>query len=176
MSSSDWLIFEWDLVTFAASTRLKIPPFVFRHADADDRETVEKVIRSAFSAEPPLSSRDSALIMSPEAACDTAFSGPQIACVVVQHGTRIIGASAMDSSEDTANHLLTGPCILQEYRNRGIGSALLFSSLEFLQDRGLEVARGRSRAQSTAGRFVYRKFDGRGTPIAIEPKPESVTA
>lgn len=176
MSSSDWLTFEWSLGTFVASARLKIPPFVFRCADADDRETVEKVILSAFSAEPPLSARDATLIMTPDAACDIAFSGAGIACVVVQHGTRIIGASAMDGSEDASNHLLTGPCILQEYRNRGIGSALLFSSLEFLQDRGLKLARGRSRAQSTAGRFVYKKFAGRGTPIAVEPKPETVTA
>ena len=38
----------------------------------------------------------------------------------------------------------SGPCILNEYRNRGIGTELLFQSLDALREAGLSQARGRS--------------------------------
>jgi GNAT superfamily N-acetyltransferase len=55
-------------------------------------------------------------------------------CMVVRHGSRIIGVSVLDTRGDAPNHLTTGPCVLQEYRGRGLGSALLRASLAGLRE------------------------------------------
>jgi len=173
MKLSDWQLYEWNLDQFPASQLPTLPPFVFRTAAAEDRAAVEKVIRSAFSQESGTSARKDSPLSSIDQACDLAFTDAQTACVVVQHGTRIIGASVMTPAPDAENHLLTGPAILHEYRNRGIGTALLFASLDFLKDAGVPQARGIAQAQSTAARFVYSKFDGKSIPV---PKADPVDA
>jgi predicted N-acetyltransferase YhbS len=160
MKASNWKTFEWDLSGLEPAHRPKIPPFVFRQATPADRETIEKVLRSVLSQEPAISNKQASPMLSIEEACDIAFSKPECACMVVQHGSRIIGASALDASQDAANHLLTGPSILHEYRSRGIGSALLFSSLDFLKDAGVLRVAGCARNPSVAARFVYPKFGG----------------
>ncbi len=168
MKLSDWQLYEWNLDLFPVSERPKLPPFVFRPASAEDRDTVEKVIRSAFAQEPGTSGRENSPLPSIDHACELGFTTAHTACVVVQHGTRIIGASVMTPLSDAGNHLLTGPAILHEYRNRGIGTALLFASLDFLKDTGVTQARGIALAQSTAARFIYPKFDGRSVSV---PRP-----
>jgi GNAT superfamily N-acetyltransferase len=98
-----------------------------------------------------------------------AFDTPEPACVVAQHGQRVIGASLLDARPDAPNHLLSGPMILHEYRNRSVGSALLAASLRFLRSRGLHSAKGVTRPGSTVARFVYPKFGGVQSPFAGDP-------
>ena len=57
------------------------------------------------------------------------FSHREIDCLVITHGNRTIGASLIKPSPEISNHLLSGPCISSEYRNRGFGSLLLKESL-----------------------------------------------
>jgi predicted N-acetyltransferase YhbS len=56
-----------------------------------------------------------------------------VPALVICHGQRIIGASALSTEMDAENHLLSGPCVLMEYRNRGLGTALLYYSLKQLR-------------------------------------------
>ena len=58
-------------------------------------------------------------------------------CMVVRHGSRIIGYLVFGTRGDAPNHLTTGPCVLQEYRGRGLGSALLRGWLAACARRGL---------------------------------------
>jgi len=90
-------------------------------------------------------------------------------CVVAQHGSRIIGVSVLDADPDSLNHLSSGPVILHEYRNRGLGSALLAASLNFLRQEGLSKVRGVTRANSTAARFIYSKFGSQQIACALDP-------
>jgi len=173
MKESNWAAFEWDTGMVQVVDRPKLPPFVFRRATSADRETVEKVFRSVFSQEPAIPNKQNSPMPTIEEACDTAFSGGACACVVVQHGNRIIGASAVNPSEHAPIHLLTGPCILNEYRSRGIGSALLFASLDFLKDSGLTRVIGYARHQSVAARFVYPKFGGKQS-VAVSAEDTTI--
>jgi ribosomal protein S18 acetylase RimI-like enzyme len=59
--------------------------------------------------------------------------------------------------------------ILHEYRNRGVGSALLAASLAFIRDRDVPVVRGVTRADSTTARFVYPKFSGVSAAGEFDP-------
>lgn len=169
MASFDWETFEWNLSRVVSGTRPTIPPFVFRRAEVDERDVVEKVVLSAFSMEPALADRSKSLAAHIQEACDAGFTKTGTFCMVVQHGTRIIGASIVNPDPDAENHLVTGPAILHEYRSRGIGSTLLFHTLDLLNDCGLEIARGRVRALSTAARYVYPKFDGTVSPLVAQP-------
>ena len=80
-------------------------------------------------------------------------------CLVLTHGTRIIAASALNVNDDAPSHLISGPCVLSEYRSRGIGTALLHESLEHLKAAGLATAFGVSKENVPASRFIYPKFE-----------------
>ena len=49
--------------------------------------------------------------------------------LVITHGQRIIAASAICTDADAESNLISGPCVLVEYCNRGLGTAL-FSEWE----------------------------------------------
>ena len=56
-----------------------------------------------------------------------------------------------------------------EYRNRGLGTALLHYSLKQLQNNGLERACGISKENVVASKFIYRKFGSVSEPCTFEP-------
>jgi len=97
------------------------------------------------------------------------FNGTEPLCLVIPKGNRIIAASLMDPTPEASSHLVSGPAVLMEYRNRGIGSRLLHASLNTLREAGLETASGVTRGRSVASRHVYPKFGGIGAPV-IFPK------
>ncbi len=165
-----WICFEWEVS--AADFGVPPPaPLVVRAAERDEEETVDKVVRNAFSMDSAwgdLSRRlDEGMGKFVEAAFDKSHGSPT--CVVALHGPRIIGASVMEANPDSSNHLVSGPMILHEYRNRGLGTALLAASLDFLRGKGLSKVRGVTRANSTAARFIYTKFSGQPIPYTLDP-------
>jgi predicted N-acetyltransferase YhbS len=165
-----WLCFEWDTATADFSAP---PPtsLSIRTANRDDEQVVGKVLRTAFSMDSSwgdISRRlDERMERFVEEAFDKSRATPS--CVVAQHGSRIIGVSVMDADPDSLNHLLSGPMLLHEYRNRGLGSALLAASLNFLRTVNLTKVRGVTRANSTAARFIYTKFGSQQVSCAIDP-------
>lgn len=165
--ANDWQRFHWDLDRTLDASRPVMPPFIFRSAKAEDLDAVLKVVSSALLMERAWTGSATDFGRDLEKRCEGAFEGDSPACVVVQHGTRIIGASVLQLDADAEFHLITGPCILHEYRSRGFGSALLQQSLERLREEGLPRATATARVNSTAARFVYPKFGG----VAEEPIP-----
>ncbi len=167
-----WVCFEWDVAT--ADLAVPTPkPLVVRGAERDEEETVAKVVRNAFSMDSAwgdLSRRlDEAMEKFVEDAFDKSHGAPT--CVVALHGPRIIGVSVLEAEAESPNHLVSGPMILHEYRNRGLGTALLAASLDFLRQKGLAKVRGVTRANSTAARFIYTKFAGHPIPYTLDPLP-----
>ncbi len=169
--ANDWQRFRWDLDKTLDAARPAMPPFIFRSADAGDLDVVLKVVSSALLMERAWTGSATEFSHDLEKRCVAAFEGDKPACMVVQHGTRVIGASVLKLDEDAGFHLITGPCILHEYRSRGFGSALLQQSLERLRDEGLRRAVALARVNSTAARFVYPKFGGVVEPMAASETP-----
>ncbi len=62
------------------------------------------------------------------------------------------------------NHLSPGPCVLMEYRNRGLGTALLGESLRQLREAGLSRAAALTKSNAPVAKFLYPKFNGVLTP------------
>jgi len=64
-----------------------------------------------------------------------------------------------------------------EYKNRGLGTQMLYASLALLRDRGFSTVRGVTRANGVAARHVYTKFgsisEAAQLPVSAENSPES---
>ena len=63
----------------------------------------------------------------------------------------MIGASILVPDPTRGNHLTPGPCVLMEYRNRGLGTALLEESLRQLRAAGLSRAVAAHEKQCSGG-------------------------
>ena len=163
-----WICFEWELASLELPVP-SVPPLVLRAAERAQEETTLKVLLSAFAMDTAWGDISRRLEEGMVHYVKQAFDRPDPSCIVALHGQRVIGASLLDPNPDAGNHLLSGPMILHEYRNRGVGSGLLAASLIFLRDKGLTKVRGVTRANSTVSRFVYPKFSSVQTPYNQDP-------
>jgi GNAT superfamily N-acetyltransferase len=157
-----WLRFQWDLGKISAEEINVPPPFMLRPADRNERDAVHKVVANAFSMDTGWSDiqRTFALVILRHVHAGFVADPPH--CVIIQHGKRIIAASILNCREGAENHLSSGPCVLHEYRGRGLGTILFRASLAVLRSAGLTQAYGFTRDKSTAARFIYPKFGGAG--------------
>lgn len=96
-----------------------------------------------------------------------AFNSESASWLALQHGARIVGGTLLMSDPNALAQFIPGPCILMEYRNRGLGTLLLSSALHHLRDAGMTRACARARESSPAARFLYLKFGGQSS--LIEP-------
>jgi len=163
-----WLCFEWQTHNLPNFDSLAAPLLV-RAAKKSEEEAVAKVLKSAFSADPAWGDVNRAVATRLAASTEAVFSAEETHCMVIVHGSRVIGASLLSVAADAPNHLLSGPSILHEYRNRGLASALLAASLDHLSQNDIKLARGITRANSLAARFVYLKFGGSAHPFDGDP-------
>ncbi|MEI7821130.1 MAG: GNAT family N-acetyltransferase [Verrucomicrobiota bacterium] len=154
-----WKRFAWDLTKLPAFESRLPSAFNIRAASRDEEKTVHQVIFTAFGLDTAWG--DSIRIVREfiEAQLAASFAHRAVPCLVLTHGTRIIAASALNVSEDAPSHLISGPCVLSEYRSRGIGTTLLHESLEHLKAAGLATAYGVSKENVPASRFIYPKFE-----------------
>ncbi|MEI6071615.1 MAG: GNAT family N-acetyltransferase [Verrucomicrobiae bacterium] len=163
-----WLCFEWQTDSLPDFSSL-VAPLAVRAVKKSEAGVVAKVLKSAFSADSAWGDVNRAVSARLAVAAEAVFSEEDPHCVVIVHGNRVIGASLLDAGAEAPSHLLSGPCILHEYRNRGLASALLAASLDHLGKNGIALARGITRANSLTARFVYPKFGGTARPFESDP-------
>jgi ribosomal protein S18 acetylase RimI-like enzyme len=165
MKLLSWLRYEWDLRKLDESPVELAVHYVIRKAIREEEDTVRKTIHSAFSLDADWSDALKRIWNGIDDDISAAFDSRDAHCLVLTHGARIIGASTLSLTPTDAVHLLSGPCILVEYRNRGLGTALLAESLRHLAEAGLEKAAGMTRKGVPAAKFVYPKFGGHSEPV-----------
>jgi len=179
-----WARFSWDLTRLAPVYPAIDSHYHIRQATADDEKAVRTVVLSAFTLDPNWAFLLRDLRGQLDASLNHAFGekrdrrdkrDPRDArdreepsCIVLTHGSRIIGASTLTFDPDAESHLLSGPCVLVEYRNRGLATALLAQSLTALRDAGLTIAHGLTRLNSLTADCIYTKFNSSG-PYEIKP-------
>jgi hypothetical protein len=108
-----------------------------------------------------------------ESHIDLSFTSASVPALVVTHGQRIIAASAIVLEVDAESHLISGPCVRIEYRNRGIGTALLLHSLKQLQQGGLSRGHGITKDTAATCKFVYPKFGSTSEAYEFDFSPVS---
>jgi len=155
-----WKRFTWELNNLPSvapdlNAQFRIRPFA-----KEEEKLVRSTISSAFSLDAGWSDALNFMKGRFEADLDEVFAQKEAACcLVLTHGTRIIGASALILEKEAPIHLASGPAILVEYRNRGLGTALLYQSLQVLKDEGLRQAHGLSKVNAPSAKFLYPKFN-----------------
>ena len=85
--------------------------------------------------------------------------------LVLQHGMRVVGVSAVMALAGQGTQLLSGIVMEYEYQRRGLGSALLLASLHHCANKGREKASVLTRVGVPAARYLYPKFGGLSTLI-----------
>jgi GNAT superfamily N-acetyltransferase len=160
-----WLRFSWDLTKVPKGDVSPPAPFLLRMAEADEVPVVEKVTGSAFRMDSGWGNFQEALLEHLNRQVHLAFDKPDgHRCLALLHGSRIIGSSVVTLDESAPAQFLTGPCVLHEYRSRGLGTVLLQASLAALAMSGLRTARGVARDRTIAARYIYPKFGGSSEP------------
>ena len=155
-----WNRFQWKTAVLTPSPALK-EPFSVRRARAEEKEAVEQV--ALLSLKMNTEWHDATTIASNyirEGIQQSFANSEEPSCLVISHGQRIIGVSMLDVRPEASYHLLSGPWVLMEYRNRGFGTALLYASLQELARCGITEAYGMTRRNTVSARFVYSKFGG----------------
>jgi predicted N-acetyltransferase YhbS len=168
MKWTRWTRFAWDLTRLAPAYSAIDSRYNIRQSTADDEKAVRTVVLSAFTLDSNWAFMMNGLRSQLESALDHLFQekepeGGRPVCLVITHGSRIIGVSVLTLRRDADNHLLTGPCVLMEYHNRGLGTALLAESLVVLRDSGVKTAYGMTVQNAPTGQFVYSKFESTST-------------
>ena len=154
-----WKRFTWDLSKLPPDHDTQLPShYSVRAASRDEEKAVRNVIFTAFGADSAWGDAFKQVRGFMEAQLSSSFAHRAVPCLVVTHGVRIIAASALNTGEDAFTHLTTGPCVLAEYRNRGIGTILLHESLLHLKMSGIDRAHGICKDNVPASKFVYPKF------------------
>jgi GNAT superfamily N-acetyltransferase len=164
-----WTRFTWDLSTLLTRENSVARCYTLRGASRDDEPSVAAVVLRAFSLDSDWADQWALLRERLEWQLHTAFERESIPAVVILHGARIVAASVLSTEVEAESNLISGPCVLAEYRNRGLGSALLHASLGQLAQAGLPLAHAISKENAPCTRFVYTKFCSTRAPCEYEP-------
>jgi ribosomal protein S18 acetylase RimI-like enzyme len=165
-----WKRFTWDLTQLPATESAPLHPYTVRAAFGDDSEAVAKIILSAFTLDPAWSDTFANIREWLSNQIVAAFEREAAPAVVISHGQRIIAASAMSTDVEADTHLISGPCVSMEYRNRGLGTALLYHTLSQLRQAGLRKVQGITKDGISATKFVYPKFSSTAEDYEFHPE------
>src|SRR6201988_4633239 len=131
MKSLGWSRFSWEVKDLPETSRYIITEtYGLRTASRQEKSLIQQVINSCFAQESCWNDVASKLMPRLQQEVEDKFAHHrEDDCLVLTHGNRVIAASVIDTSRSSDNHLITGPCITVEYRNRGFGALLLKESL-----------------------------------------------
>ena len=164
-----WKRFTWNLTTLPPLAHKLPEALQIRGSTRDEEKAVAHVVFTAFSLDMTWSDTLKLFRDRLEAGVRLAFARENVPAIIVAHGPRIIAASVLSTEEDAESNLITGPCVLPEYSNRGIGSALLHQSLLQLREGGLSTAHAVTKENVPAAKFVYPKFGSTAVAHDYEP-------
>ncbi len=135
-------------------------------AGAEDQEELQRVINKSLALDPSWNATLPDVSATVTTSIARALGAESTLCLALRHGTRIIGGTLLAPEVSASEHLVPGPCILMEYRNRGLGTLLLGAALRQLREAGVVRACAITREGSPVARFFYTKFGGNPSPIA----------
>lgn len=164
-----WVRFAWELKNLPEEGFSLESHYRIRRATRDEAHTVRDALVSAFALDTDWNDMLHVLKDFFGAQIEEVFSERDVPCLVLTRGYRVVGASVLSFSPAEENHLISGPAIVNEYRNRGLGTALLHASLVALRDGGLERAFGVTKLNVPTAKFLYTKFNSIHAPFEFEP-------
>ena len=174
MKLSVWVQFTWNLKSLTAETPKIDKRYTVEAATPDDRQLLLAAVSRSMSMEPAWSDDLAPRVKLAEEIIQSALPAGEVTFIAVKHGQRIIATSCIRDSGDKVSNLPLGVCVLNEYRNRGLGSFLLHESLRRLKERGLEEARVVTRKGITADKYLYPKYGSERVVLTGAPASVAV--
>ena len=169
MKLSNWIKFTWDLSQLPAFDSQLPEHYEITAVTAEDEKELRKIISSSFVLDPAWSPQMTEVMERLEFWLERALASSTCTFLALRHGTRIIGASIICSDAEADVHLIPGPCVSMEYRNRGFGTRLLEQSLSRLREAGLREAVGVAKENVPVTKFLYPKFNSTSAPHDFAP-------
>jgi GNAT superfamily N-acetyltransferase len=167
MKKTRWVNFVWDLAGNELPAIAAPRQYRLSLVKAGEREQLQGVIEKSFALDPGWNAALHMIDAQVKNSIAAAFDSESANWLALQHGARIVGGTLLMADPDAPAQFVPGPCILMEYRNRGLGTLLLCSALRHLRDAGMIRACAKTRENSPAARFLYPKFGGQSS--LIEP-------
>ena len=164
-----WKLFSWNLATLTEEPQPLPHGLLLRVAAKAEEPIIQSLVTRSFSTDAQWTGSYSRIADSLQDRIHEAFRSQPSPALVIHHGPRIIAASCFSTETDADNHLYCGPCVLPEYRSRGLASTLLLESLRLLKNMHIHVARGVCKEGTTASKFVYPKFRSVSDVYDTEP-------
>lgn len=155
--------FRWNLQDLPSDIPQFPKPYKQRGAEKHELADAISVVKASYNLDPEWSGYGKHLEEVVLPGLKSCFED-DVFCLFVFHGNRVIAASAYAPEPGDGVHLVTGPCVLVEYRNRGIGGALLAATLTALRENGVKTATGQTRPRTPSAKFLFTKFGGTEIP------------
>ena len=164
-----WKRFTWQTEKLPPLDQKLPAHFITRPATREEARAVAHVVITAFSLDSTWSDTLNQFRDRLEMQLDLAFQRETFPALVITHGPRIIGTSVLNTDTEADSNLISGPCVLSEYCNRGLGTVLLHASLKQLSESGLAQVVGITKENTTTCKFLYRKFGSENAPCDYAP-------
>jgi ribosomal protein S18 acetylase RimI-like enzyme len=165
MKLVQWVLFTWELDKLPTLGTALPAHYSLTTANQTDEKELRAVIGRSFVQDTSWGDAMHEVNDMLDGWLERAFEPEKSSiCLALRHGLRMIGASILIPDVAAGNHLIPGPCVLMEYRNRGLGTALLGESLRQLRAAGLSRAAALTKDNAPAAKFLYPKFNGVVTP------------
>ena len=169
MKLINWVQFTWDLTALPVEAPELPEHYQISAASDEDEKELRRVVTASFALDPEWNTTLQEVMQAVDSWLDAGLREGANGCLVLRHGSRIIGGSVLSLEADAANHFSPGPCVLMEYRSRGFGTHLLARSLAALRDSGVTRAVASAKETSPVTKFLYTKFNGVPSPQGASP-------
>jgi ribosomal protein S18 acetylase RimI-like enzyme len=169
MFKPEWIRFNWDLKKLPPAEPKAGAGLEVRFGQKDEAEAIVTMIERSYQAEQGWGVMRAPRVKELREIVLHGMDEKEIKVLVLQDGRRIVGASVLCIEADAPRQLVSGVCVLEEYHCRGWGSLLLWRSLKFLAEQGLDRASVVTRSNINAFRHLYPKYNS--TRERLEESP-----
>src|SRR5437899_4874695 len=153
MKRSRWVNFVWNLAGNELPAIAAPRQYRLSLVKAGEHGQLRGVIEKSFALDPGWNAALHMIDAQVKSSIAAAFDSESASWLALQHGARIVGGTLLMADPDAPAQFVPGPCILMEYRNRGLGTLLLCSALRHLRDAGMVRAWAKPRTHSPAPSF-----------------------
>lgn len=168
MFKPTWVQFTWDLTALPTNAPTLESRYTLNSATTADAELLDAAITRSYTMEQGWSNHLHLRLAQIRRSIQEDLPTGKTNFIVIRHGARIIAGSGIREQGDATINFVTGVCVLNEYRCRGLGTFLLHESLRQLREKGLKTAHAITKKGVTAERFLYTKFGGKASTPAEE--------
>jgi ribosomal protein S18 acetylase RimI-like enzyme len=166
MIGTQWIQFTWDTTKLPANPISLDERYQLGQAVAADEALLLTAIERSYTTEQAWGADLRERLDFINHVIAGSLATGEVTFLILRHGARIIAASGVAETHSSQRHLVTGICVMNEYRSRGLGTYLLHESLRQLKERGVTQAKALTKRGVTAEKFLYPKFGAERQALA----------